>query len=162
MNARIRPSSFAWLRVCHFRRAVPAVNIAVDNNPLSAGAFRVSSWQFIESTETGRMRTKFGSGGLEDNPRQLGNGWVRLAGSTSPKPRRKARGRRQDSPVLPAAFARCRQREKRNRAARNDEKPFQAESSNTGWFRARVNRSHSRECMVATVCQHGAERSGGR
>jgi hypothetical protein len=25
-----------------------------------------------------------------------------------------------------------------------------------------VNRSHSRECMVATVCQHGAERSGGR
>ena len=51
---------------------------------------------------------------------------------------------------------------KRNRAARNDEKPFQAESSNPGWFRARVNRSHSRECMVATVCQHGAERSGGR
>jgi len=32
-----------------------------------------------------------------------------------------------------------------NRAARHDEKPFRADSSNTGWFRARVNRSHSRE-----------------
>jgi hypothetical protein len=50
---------------------------------------------------------------------------------------------------------------KRNRAARHDEKPFRAGSSNTGWFRARVNRSHSGECTVATVCQHGAERSGG-
>jgi hypothetical protein len=48
-----------------------------------------------------------------------------------------------------------------NRAARHDEKPFRAELSNTGWFRARVNRSHSGECMVATVCQHGTERSGG-
>jgi hypothetical protein len=31
---------------------------------------------------------------------------------------------------------------KRNRAARNDEKPFRAESSNPGWFRVRVNRSY--------------------
>jgi hypothetical protein len=31
---------------------------------------------------------------------------------------------------------------KRNRAARNDEKPFRAESSNPGWFRAWVNRSY--------------------
>jgi hypothetical protein len=50
----------------------------------------------------------FEPGGLEDNPRQLGNGRVRLAGSAPPKLRRKTRGRRQDSPVPPAAFARRR------------------------------------------------------
>jgi hypothetical protein len=46
---------------------------------------------------------------------------------------------------------------KRNREARHDEKPCRARSSNSGRFRAWVNRSHSRECRVATVCQHGAK-----
>ena len=117
-------SSFVFSAVPSLLCATAAVNNAVDNNPLSAGARLISSCQFLESTETGRTRNLFASGGLEDNPRQLGNGRVRLAGSTPPKLRRKARGRRQDSPVSPAAFARCRKREMRNRAARNDEKPF--------------------------------------
>jgi hypothetical protein len=49
----------------------------------------------------------------------------------------------------------------RDRGARHDEKPCRTKSSNSGWFRAWVNRSHSRECRVATVCQHGAKCSGG-
>ena len=44
---------------------------------------------------------------------------------------------------------------------RDDEKPFRAESSNSSWFRAWVNRSYPERYMVATVRQHGAERSGG-
>jgi hypothetical protein len=74
--------------------------------------------------------------GLKDNPRRLGKGEVRLVGQAPLKPGREARGRRQDSPVPLAAFARCQYTRKRNLAARDDEKPFRVESSSSGRFRA--------------------------
>jgi hypothetical protein len=54
-------------------------------------------------------------GCLQDNPRRLGKGWARLVGSTPLKPDRKVRGRRQDSRVPAAAFARCRHAKKEPR-----------------------------------------------
>jgi hypothetical protein len=45
--------------------------------------------------------------------------------------------------------------------ARSDQKPFRAESSNSGWFRAGVNRSYPGWYVAATVYQHGAGSSGG-
>jgi hypothetical protein len=53
------------------------------------------------------------------------------------------------------------QRENWSRTVRNDEKPFRAESSNPGWFRAWANHSYPERYMVATVRQHGLESPGG-
>jgi hypothetical protein len=97
--------------------------------------------QFIERTGTvgsGRKKAVESPG---DNPRRLGKGWVKAGwpGSSQVRPLgRMAEAEFTSSSGSVRALSVTRNR---NCAARIDEKPFRAESSNTGRFRACVNRS---------------------
>ena len=79
----------------------------MDKKSLLASSFVLVFSQFIERTELVGENRKMVVGRLQDNPRRLGNGWVRLVDST-PLCESKDFCGRQDSPVPLAAFARRR------------------------------------------------------
>ena len=100
---------------------------------------------------------------LWDDPRQLGNGWVRLVGTTPPK--RRSQDRREGGRIHQLLWRASQPVKMRSRslAARNDEKPFRVGSSSAGWFRACVNRSHPEGVRLLLCISTGqAALAGGR
>lgn len=122
-------------------RSVPGEQ-PVYKNLLSNCGLRLKLVWFFERTEKVGDNQKLSWAVSRIIPGEPGKGWVKLVGPAPRMPDLKDRLRRQDSPVPLTTVARRQLPRTRDLAVRPDEKPGRAESSNTNWFRVRVNRGY--------------------